>query len=109
MNQFNSKISLKGYNVTLSRQNTNLCYFLMLSEKRDIMILQRNAEKKTILRRCCRVRVIIIFAVVLAVGIGIDKLTTKNADRESGQSRKKYESNNIYILISKKKSNAVRK
>ena len=61
----------------------------MLSEKRDIMILQRNAEK-TILRRCCRVRVIIIFAVVLAVGIGIDKLTTKNADRESGQSRKKF-------------------
>ncbi len=35
-------------------------------------------------------RVIIIFAVVLAVGIAIDKLTTKNADRESGQSRKKF-------------------
>ena len=66
-----------------------MCYFAEVEKKRDIIISQRNAEK-TILRRCCRLRVIIIFAVILAVGIGIDKLTTKNADRESGQSRKKF-------------------
>ena len=31
--------------MTLSRQNTNLCYFRAFVKKRDIMILQRNAEK----------------------------------------------------------------
>ena len=31
--------------MTLSRQNTNLCYFAEVEKKRDIMILQRNAEK----------------------------------------------------------------
>ncbi len=35
-------------------------------------------------------RVIIIFAVILVVGIIIDKITTKNASRESGQSRKTF-------------------